>query len=84
MAKASKSTTILKAYCMATKEKNVPMKDAVIEQHGNRFMARGTDGKGHNMCAVISKDTADAAVAAGEAKIKVVKKADDKKAGKKK
>lgn len=82
MAKAAKSATILKAYCMATKEKNVPMKGASIEQRGNRFMARGNDGKGHNMCAVISKETADAAVAAGEAKITVIK--DEKKKAAKK
>lgn len=65
----SKEHTI-HAYCMKTKEKNVPMVDAVITKTSKGgYMAQGTDGKGNKMTTMLSKDSADAAVKAGTAKM---------------
>jgi len=67
--KMSKEHTI-HAYCMKTKEKNVPMVDAVITKTSKGgYMAQGTDGKGNKMTTMLSKDSADAAVKAGTAKM---------------
>jgi len=67
--KMSKEHTI-HAYCMKTKEKNVPMVDAVITKTSKGgYMAQGTDGKGNKMTTMLSKDSAEAAVKAGTAKM---------------
>lgn len=60
----------IRAYCMKTKEKNVVMQDAVITKTARgAFMAQGHDGNGNKMTTMLSKDTADAAVKAGKAKM---------------
>lgn len=66
MAKKSGQIT---AYCMKTKEKNVPMVDAVIHIKSGRYMAMGHDGsKAKNkMVTVMSKEKAEAAIADGVA-----------------
>ena len=65
----SKEHTI-HAYCMKTKEKNVPMVDAVITKTSKGgYMAQGTDGKGNKMTTMLSKDSAENAVKAGTAKM---------------
>lgn len=57
------------AYCMKTKEKNVPMKDAVITKTAKGgWMALGNDGKGNKMAAMLNEASAQAAVKAGKAK----------------
>ena len=41
------TSKMLTAYCMKTKEKNVPMQDCVISKTARGgYMAQGTDGKG--------------------------------------
>lgn len=60
---------MLKAYCMKTKEKNVPMHDAVISKTSRGgYMAQGTDGKGNKMTTMLSEANAQAAVKNGVAK----------------
>lgn len=56
------------AYCMKTKEKNVPMLKAKIDRSGKRFFAKGEDAAGNKMCAAIGEATANAAIKAGQAK----------------
>ena len=58
------------AYCMKTKEKDVPMQDAVITKTARGgYMAQGHDGKGNKMTTMLSKDNAELAVKAGKAKM---------------
>lgn len=65
MAKAKKIT----AYCMKTKEKNVPMEDAVISKTARGgYMAQGHDGKGNKMTTMLSEANALQAVKDGVAK----------------
>ncbi len=60
---------MLKAYCMKTKEKNVPMQDAVITKTARGgYMAQGHDGKGNKMTTMLAEATATKAVADGVAK----------------
>ena len=57
------------AYCMKTKEKNVPMQDAVITKTSRGgYMAQGHDGKGNKMTTMLSEDRANEAVRDGVAK----------------
>lgn len=57
------------AYCMKTKEKNVPMQDAVITKTSRGgYMAQGHDGKGNKMTTMLSEDRANEAVKDGVAK----------------
>lgn len=64
---AAPSTTIT-AYCMKTKEKNVPMQDAVIHRTSRGgWMAMGHDGNGNKMTSMLSASSAQAALAAGTA-----------------
>ena len=59
---------MLKAYCMKTKEKNVPMQDAVISKTSRGgYMAQGTDGKGNKMTTMLSEANAQEAVKNGVA-----------------
>ncbi len=54
---------------MKTKEKNVPMQDAVITKTSRGgYMAQGHDGKGNKMTTMLSEATANKAVADGVAK----------------
>lgn len=56
------------AYCVKTKEKNVPMVDAVIDVKSGRYIAVGTDGKGNKMAAIMSKASAEGHIKDGHAK----------------
>ena len=50
---------MLTAYCMKTKEKNVPLMDAVITKTTRGgYMAQGNDGKGNKMTTMISEANA--------------------------
>ena len=60
---------MLTAYCMKTKEKNVPMQEAVITKTARGgYMAQGHDGKGNKMTTMLSEATALEAVKNGVAK----------------
>ncbi len=49
----------IKGYCIATKKKGVKMHGVKIEKtKKGGFMAKGHDGNGNKMCAMISKETA--------------------------
>lgn len=63
------TSKMLKAYCMKTKEKNVPMQDAVISKTARGgYMAQGTDGKGNKMTTMLSEANANEAIKNGVAK----------------
>ena len=63
------TSKMIKAYCLKTKEKNVPMHDAVITKTSRgRYMAAGNDGKGNKMAAILSEANALKALADGVAK----------------
>jgi hypothetical protein len=60
---------MIKAYCLKTKEKNVPMHDAVVTKTAKGgYMASGHDGKGNKMAAIMSEVKAKQAIADGVAK----------------
>ena len=64
---------MLTAYCMKTKEKNVPMQDAVITKTSRGgYMAQGHDGKGNKMTTMLSEANALQAVKDGVAKKRLV------------
>jgi hypothetical protein len=66
---STKMSNLLTAYCMKTKEKNVPMQDAVITKTSRGgYMAQGHDGKGNKMTTMLSEANAVKAVADGVAK----------------
>lgn len=57
------------AYCMKTKEKDVPMQDAVITKTSRGgYMAQGHDGKGNKMTTMLSEARAQEAIKDGVAK----------------
>lgn len=59
----------LTAYCMKTKEKNVPMEEAVITKTSRGgYMAQGNDGKGNKMTTMLSEANALKAIKDGVAK----------------
>ena len=59
----------LTAYNVKTKEKNVPIKDAVITRTSKGcYMAQGNDGKGNKLTALLGEAKALAAIQAGTAK----------------
>jgi len=63
------TSKMIKAYCLKTKEKNVPMQDAVITKTAKGgYMAGGHDGKGNKMAAILSEAKALQAIADGVAK----------------
>ncbi len=63
------TSKMLKAYCMKTKEKNVPMQDAVISKTARGgYMAQGHDGKGNKMTTMLNEATANEAIKNGVAK----------------
>ena len=63
------TSKMLKAYCMKTKEKNVPMQDAVISKTARGgYMAQGDDGKGNKMTTMLNEANALQAVKDGVAK----------------
>lgn len=60
---------MIKAYCLKTKEKNVPMHDAVISKTSRGgYIANGNDGKGNKMAAILSEAKAMQAIEDGVAK----------------
>jgi hypothetical protein len=60
---------MITAYCMKTKEKNVPMQDAVITKTARGgYMAQGNDGKGNKMTTMLGEAAALEAVKNGVAK----------------
>jgi hypothetical protein len=62
------TSKMIKAYCLKTKEKNVPMQDAVISKTARGgYMASGNDGKGNKMAAIMSEANALKAIADGVA-----------------
>ena len=56
------------AFSVKTKTKNVPMVDPVIDIKSGRYIATGTDGAGNKMAAILGKASAEAHIAAGNAK----------------
>ena len=63
------TSKMIKAYCLKTKEKNVPMQDAVVTRTAKGgYMAGGHDGKGNKMAAILSEAKALQAIADGVAK----------------
>jgi len=63
------TSKFIKAYCLKTKEKNVPMHDAVISKTSRGgYIAKGNDGKGNKMSAILGEATAFKAIADGVAK----------------
>jgi hypothetical protein len=63
------TSKMIKAYCLKTKEKNVPMQDAVITKTSRGgYIANGNDGKGNKMAAILSETKAMQAIQDGVAK----------------
>ena len=59
----------LTAYNVKTKEKNVPIQDAVITKTAkSAYMAQGHDGKGNKLTTLLNQEKALAAIQAGLAK----------------
>lgn len=59
---------MIKAYCLKTKEKNVPMHDAVVSKTAKGgYIANGHDGKGNKMAAIMSEAKALKAIEDGVA-----------------
>ena len=60
---------MLTAYNVKTKEKNVPILDAVVSRTAKGgYIAQGNDGKGNKLTALLSEAKALAAIEAGVAK----------------
>ena len=60
---------MLTAYNVKTKEKDVPMLDAVISRTAKGgYIAKGHDGKGNKLTALLGEAKALAAIKAGTAK----------------
>ena len=50
------TSKMITAYCLKTKEKNVPMHDAVITKTAKGgYLATGNDGKGNKMAAIMNE-----------------------------
>lgn len=63
------NTDMLTAYNVKTKEKNVPILDAVVTRTAKGgYMAQGHDGKGNKLTALLGEAKALAAIKAGTAK----------------
>lgn len=63
------SEVTLTAYNVKTKEKNVPIQDAVISRTAKGgYIAKGNDGKGNKLTALLGEAKALAAIQAGIAK----------------
>ncbi len=59
----------LTAYNVKTKEKNVPIQEAVISRTAKGgYIAKGHDGKGSKLTALLGEEKALAAIKAGIAK----------------
>jgi hypothetical protein len=57
----------LTAYCLKTKQKNVPFagKPELVQTSRGGYMLKGVDKDGNKMSAIISKDTAEQATKEG-------------------
>jgi hypothetical protein len=67
--KNNMSDLTLTAYNVKTKEKNVPIQDAVITKTAKgAYMAQGHDGKGNKLTTLMNEAKALAAIKAGIAK----------------
>ena len=63
------SSVVLTAYNVKTKEKHVPIMDAVISKTAKgAYMAQGHDGKGNKLTTLLGEEKALAAIQAGVAK----------------
>jgi hypothetical protein len=63
------NSDMLTAYNVKTKEKNVPIQDAVVSRTAKGgYIAQGNDGKGNKLTALLSEAKALAAIKAGTAK----------------
>lgn len=63
------TSKMIKAYCLKTKEKNVPMHNAVISKTSRGgYIAKGDDGKGNKMSAILGEAKALQAIKDGVAK----------------
>ncbi|MBU6159088.1 MAG: hypothetical protein KGP35_08665 [Bacteroidetes bacterium] len=59
----------LTAYNVKTKEKNVPIQDAVVTRTAKGgYMVQGNDGKGNKLTALVGEAKALEAIKAGTAK----------------
>jgi hypothetical protein len=66
--KAADTEKMIKAYCLKTKEKNVPMYEAVVTKTAKGgYMATGNDGKGNKMAAIMGEAKALQAIKDGVA-----------------
>jgi hypothetical protein len=62
------TSKMITAYCLKTKEKNVPMHDAIITKTAKGgYMAGGHDGKGNKMAAIMNEAKALKAIEDGVA-----------------
>ena len=67
--KSAMADVKLTAYNVKTKEKNVPIQDAVITKTAKgAYMAQGHDGKGNKLTTLLNQEKAMAAIQAGIAK----------------
>jgi hypothetical protein len=65
----SMSEVQLTAYNVRTKEKNVPVQDAVITKTARgAYMVQGHDGKGNKLTTLVNEEKAMAAIKAGRAR----------------
>jgi len=63
------TSKMIKAYCLKTKEKDVPMQNAVISKTARGgYIAKGDDGKGNKMSAILGEEKALQAIKDGVAK----------------
>lgn len=63
------TSKMLKAYCLKTKEKNVPLQEAVITKTvKGGYIASGHDGKGNKMTTILNEAKALQAIEDGVAK----------------
>jgi hypothetical protein len=63
------NANMLTAYNVKTKEKNVPIQEAVVSRTAKGgYIAQGHDGKGNKLTALLSESKALAAIKAGTAK----------------
>lgn len=58
----------LAAYCVKTKEKNVPIQDVVIKKTARGgYIAQGHDGKGNKLNCLLGEEKALQAISEGSA-----------------
>lgn len=63
------TSKMIKAYCLKTKEKEVPMQNASISRTTKGgYIAKGDDGKGNKMSAILGEAKALQAIKDGVAK----------------